>query len=132
MAQQDGVVDGNEGLVRTVAALDLRLAADAAYPLVMARRGVTRFAASHILPALREYVCSATEQALEQRQLFGGRRRRRDARRREPPRVASHGAAVGRSGTTQFLDLGRDLVAFPIEHGEASRRQFDPPVEVPR
>ena len=72
--------DRDERLARAIAALDLRLAAHAAHPLVGAGRSVARSPCLWIVPSRREDIGTTAEQAPEQRDLVRGRRSIRDCR----------------------------------------------------
>jgi hypothetical protein len=80
MLEHAPIVDGDTRLVRAFPALDPRLLAGAAHPLVRARRRVTLLLGLRVLPVLREDICASAEWPPEQRHLFG--RRRRGRRRR--------------------------------------------------
>ena len=67
------VRDGDEGLVRAVAALDLRLAAYAAHPFVGACRSIARTTRLRVLPSGREDIGATAEQAAEQGNFLRGR-----------------------------------------------------------
>ena len=70
---------GDEGLVRALAALHARLAADTRHPLVGAGRCVAGTVGLGVLPAHREDVGPTREQIPEEGHLRGRRRDRRHA-----------------------------------------------------
>ena len=82
MLEDTPIVNGDERLVRALTALDARLLADAAHPLVGARRRVPLLLRLCVLPLLRKDVGAPTEEIAEQGHLLRrGRRGRRGTRR---------------------------------------------------
>ena len=71
MLRHRGVVHGQEGLIRALAALHPWLLANPRFPLVSAGRGVAALAVT-IFPTQRVDVLSPTRQAMEQRDLGCG------------------------------------------------------------
>ena len=76
MVEDDLVLDREEGLVRTLAALHSRLLANAPDPLVPARRSVSLAASPGVRPEPGVDVAAASKAGTEQRDLFQGGRRR--------------------------------------------------------
>ena len=72
MLVDDVVGDRDEGLMGAFPAFDLRLAAYPLNPFVGARGRIARLGGLLVLPAEREHVGSACEQAPKQRDLFRG------------------------------------------------------------
>ena len=72
MCQQLAITERGERLVRAAAAADVRLLADAGFPLVGATRRVAGASLGGVLPAHREHILAPAEQDAEQLDLEAG------------------------------------------------------------